>query len=219
MKTIKYILTVFVLTCFLFACDKSNEIKYTVKGRLMHDCGVPAANVTDVSFKQHGQPLFGQKGMFLSFNTDAEGYFEVVYNRKDANSLDMEILKNGPILEGIPAMKNLDLGEVFWGVPPVSFVRKIVVYNQMTVNDTLLLTDYNDPNPLAEIRIPGPFASGIIDTVWNATNLNNISFNVITKFESRYRLTSSNDLTWKGAVFPITNFCTDELYEAVIKIE
>src|SRR5690554_8103613 len=98
--------------------------------------------------------------------------------------------------------KNLDLGEVFWGVPPVSFVRKIVVYNQMTVNDTLLLTDYNDPNPLAEIRIPGPFASGIIDTVWNATNLNNISFNVITKFESRYRLTSSNDLTWKGAVFP-----------------
>src|SRR5690554_7827068 len=110
MKTIKYILTAFLLTSFLFACDKSNEIKYTVKGRLMCDCGVPAANVTDVSFKQHSHPLFGQKGMFLSFNTDAEVYFEVVYNRKDAISLDMEILNNGPMSEAIPAMKNCDVG-------------------------------------------------------------------------------------------------------------
>src|SRR5690554_1927588 len=216
MKTKKYILTVFVLTSFLFACDKSNEIKYTVKGRLMHDCGVPAANVTDVSFKQHGQPLFGQKGMFLSFNTDAEGYFEVVYNRKDANSLDMEILKNGPILEGIPAMKNLDLGEVFWGTPIFSYVRYLEVNNPYTTNDTLILPDYNTGIGVAKY-IAGPFESGVIDTIWNFPYMSKIHFGKTPKYEPYFALTTDNG--WRYAEIHLNDLCFEGMYEAVLVLD
>ena len=221
MKTIKYILTAFLLTSFLFACDKSNEIKYTVKGRLMYDCGVPAANVTDVSFKQHGQPLFGQKGMFLSFNTDAEGYFEVVYNRKDANSLDMEILKNGPILEGIPAMKNLDLGEVFWGVPPFNFILSLNVSNAYTNLDTLHYYDWNYPQNGAEHwmkKIPGPFESGVLDTVWNCIYMNSPTYGKDPLMNVSYFI-NDYQTNKKEITFPLVDLCSDELYEAVIKID
>ena len=218
MKTIKDLLTAFVLTSFLFACDKSNEIKYTVKGRLMHACGVPAANVTDVLFKQHGQPLFGQKGMFLSFNTDAEGYFEVVYNRKDANSLDMEILKNGPILEGIPAMKNLDLGEVFWGGMPVSFVLRLDVINPYTVIDTLVVPDFNASSPFAKIHLPGPFNDTILDTIVDFSYIGNIKYNTNPKMMFISWLTNSSNNPYETSL-SIPDFCTEQLYEVVFKIE
>jgi len=218
MKTIKDLLTAFLLTGFLFACDKSNEIKYTVKGRLMHACGVPAANVTDVSFKQHGQPLFGQKGMFLSFNTDAEGYFEVVYNRKDANSLDMEILKSGPILEGIPAMKNLDLGEVFWGVPIFSYVRYLEVNNPYTTNDTLILPDHNNTSePFPFKYIAGPFESGVIDTIWNHSFMGKLQYKKAPVYNPFFRLTSEH--SWRESSISLNDLCFEGMYEAVLVLD
>src|SRR5690554_7339467 len=121
MKTIKYIIAIMVFAHLLFGCKKPifKGTEYVIKGRLVHSCGIPAANAEDLLINQSSQPLFGQKGASFYFDTDDEGYFEIVYNSKDAIGTEFEIRKNGTLLEGIPANENVDLGEVLWSFPKI----------------------------------------------------------------------------------------------------
>jgi len=221
MKTIKYLITLTLVAFLSLGCNKTiNKGKeYTVEGRLMYNCETPMDN-TEFSFRQGDPGILGIKTpLSLLVKTDAEGYFKVVYNGKEANVSNFTIRDGGTIMDNIPVFENINLGNVFWQLPPVSFIRRLNVINQLTQYDTLLLTDYNDPNPLAELRISGPFENGIIDTVWNISNLKSFTYNSPIIFESKYRLTSSSVLTWESATFSITEFCSEQLYDAVIKIE
>jgi len=114
-------------------------------------------------------------------------------------------------------MKNLDLGEVFWGVLPVSFVRRLEVSNPYTEYDTLILKDYENNYLNSELHISGPFTGGVLDTVLDMPFMNHISYKITPSYEVRYKF--KGEANWRKALIPITNFCTDELYEAVIKID
>jgi hypothetical protein len=207
----------------IFGCKKiiKNDKKYTVEGRLMYNCETPVSDI-ELSFSQGDPGIIGlKKPLFLIVKTDGEGYFKAVYNGKDANGSDFTIRKSGTIMEGIPIHQNIDLGNVYYDIPSFSFIVRLEVEQPYTDQDTLLYYDWNYPQNGAEHwgeKISGPFENSIIDTVWNCSYMSTITYGQDPNLSIGYFF---NDFqaNRKEANFPITNFCTDQLYEAVLKIE
>lgn len=161
--------TFYVLIVFftLIGCKNKNK-EYTLEGRLMSSCDLPASN-KQMSLYQESITLTSNGGYLKDFTCDENGYFKVVY--KAENSGKLSIRTNGEILRGIPSKKNLNIGKVYNNPPSVKFIVRLRVNNAYTANDTLYYYDWNYPQNGASHwvkKIAGPFQSGIIDTVQNA---------------------------------------------------
>lgn len=115
MKTIKNIIGVLVFITFISGCSKTKNEEFVIKGRMMASCSVPASNVEGFAIKQYPAAMnLGKDPISKHFSTDENGYFKIGYKRKEARGIDIRIAKSGSILEGIPAMENIDLGELMW---------------------------------------------------------------------------------------------------------
>ncbi|PKR80927.1 hypothetical protein CW751_07095 [Brumimicrobium salinarum] len=224
MKTkMKNIITLTLVTFLSLGCNKAiNKGKeYTVEGRLMYNCETPMDN-TEFSFRQGDPALISIKDpLSLTVKTDAEGYFKVVYNGKEANGSNFTIRDGGTLLDGIPVHENVKLGEVVIGARIISFVRRLEVVEAYTENDTLIMPDYNAiNNPYALLRIPGPFENGVIDTVWNWSLLKHPTYKEIMELRIIHCL-SQTPSDFKNVYIEIPDYCANinKLYEGVLKIE
>lgn len=212
MKILVNGIVAFTLASSFLACDKKEE--FMIQGRIMHDCDTPASNISYLTLSQ-SYVMFnlGKSPFSTDFTTDSNGYFKVVYKRNAANGTHFQI---DNFFHNIPAYQNLDVGDVFLNGPILNYVRRLEVNNTYTVNDTLIIRDYNAPNGFLEMA--GPFQNGIIDTVWNVEGSKYVWFNITPIYDVQYRFNLPIHSDWSTAEFPITDFCTDDLYELVIKI-
>jgi hypothetical protein len=112
---------------------------------------------------------------------------------------------------------------LIWGIfiliQHLGFIIRLDVDNPYTPNDTLELPNYNDAFNENNNRmyISGPFVNGVIDTVLNLPDMSTIRFNSASTFRVKHRF--NNNPNWIDTELKISNHCTDQLYEAVIKIE
>ncbi|PKR80928.1 hypothetical protein CW751_07100 [Brumimicrobium salinarum] len=220
MKTIKYLITLTLVTFLSLGCNKAiNKGKeYTVEGRLMYNCETPIVN-TEFSFRQGDPGILGlKKPLSLTVKTNAEGYFKIVYNGKEANVSDFKIRDGGTIMNNIPVFENIDLGNIYYN-PTFSFKISLDVVNPYTSNDTLEIPNYNDifNENNNRIYISGPFENGVIDTVLNYPDMSSIWYNSASTFYVKYRI--NNNSNWVETELEISNHCKGELYDAVIKID
>ena len=141
-----------------------NKGPYVLKGRLMANCGVPGANKEIIIYQDID--MFNNGGYILNdVYSDENGYFEIEYTPDNGSNLELGVSGAGSVLEFIPSHKNLDLGDVYYGSIPTNFVIRLDVKEPYSQNDTLVFRDFHSNNILDQVRIPGPFSSGIIDTV------------------------------------------------------
>lgn len=223
MKTIKHIITLTLVAILSLGCNKTinKGEEYTVEGRYMYNCETPIIN-TEFSFRQGDPGILGIKTpLSLLVKTDAEGYFKIVYNGKEANGSNFTIRDGGTLLDGIPVHENINLGEVVIGARIISFVRRLEVVEAYTENDTLIMPDYNNAfsDPYALLLIPGPFENGVIDTVWNWSLLKHPTYREVMELHTTYGLSGSSDVN--TVYIEIPNYCANinKLYEGVLKIE
>jgi hypothetical protein len=50
---------------------------------------------------------------------------------------------------------------------PTNFIINLDVENPYTENNTLVMADFGNPDPFAQLLIPVPFESGVLDSVVN----------------------------------------------------
>jgi hypothetical protein len=164
MKTVNILLILLLLS----ACKKEDDKITTIEGQLMASCDVPAANTSGFILTNDG--LLSGPGISLSFTTDENGHFKVSHRGKadQLNSFTVRVQGSSDVLKvpGLPGDEK-NLGKIYINPFPTNFIIKLDVRNAYSENDTLVMTDYTSSNPFDNILIPGPFTSGVLDTVFN----------------------------------------------------
>jgi len=205
------------VNCKKSVTNNSSDKYHTLKGRLMVNCTTPYANKSiqlkgDNSFT----PEFsvGKNGEDKWY-TDENGYFEIIYKPNgSAGTLFAPIA----VMKFIPiSNKVLDIGEVNLG-GTFNFVIKLQANNPYTENDTLILRDFNGASAFSELRVPGPFQSGLIDTVLNeGYSSYPINYASPIKFDFAFYLSSNlPGLSWATLN---ALFCSSTFSEAIITID
>ncbi|HZH86472.1 MAG TPA: hypothetical protein VFD77_04080 [Brumimicrobium sp.] len=218
MKFVQYTIVLLLVT-FLTSCNK-NE-KYSIKGRVMYGCDSLIVNdnrfLLTQKFQEASLIPSKKEPIYRGFFTDEDGRFEIIYKRKEAVNTDLEFYFNkNHVYEGIPAFQDVDLGNVYVGNTFVSYVIKLDVDGAYTANDTLVIKAYNQP----QIEIPGPFQNMVIDTVYNYPYFRAHHYTEGVEIDViNYKIINSSLVRQGRAEFLITKFCTNELFDAVIKIE
>jgi len=218
MKTMKITIAMLLLA-FLMSCNKNEQ--YTITGRVLYGCDSLIVNdksfLLTQEFKEASLIPSKRDPIYRGFFTDGNGRFKIIYKRKEAVNTDLEFyFNNNHVYEGIPAFQDVDLGNVYVGNTFVSFEIKLEVDSAYTSNDTLVVKAYNQ----LQIQIPGPFHNGVIDTVYNFPYYRAQHFtDGVEVGIINYRILSSGIVSQGEAEFLISKFCTNELFEAVIKIE
>lgn len=163
-SNLQFVFILFAIA-FLFSCNKGEN--YTVKGRIVEDCAgnIPVANTKFTFVSSYTPSMFSRKDNLKKIvKTDANGYFEFVYNSK-------KLTKNGIYIEGlfeidrftdyaapIKSHQNYDLGD-FPLKNSFSYKINLIVKNSYTASDTLfVVTEMKDTLAV----IPGPFSNSII---------------------------------------------------------
>jgi hypothetical protein len=195
----RYFVFILVVLTFSVGCKKN----YVLKGRVMKFCGVPYA-YEEVSLRVGGK-MYGES---FSATSDANGYFEIPY---ESNKNRRIILKQ--IMSDIPA-GNLDLGNVYYALTYSAEVS-LQVNNSYTSNDTLLIEG---------TKYPGPFHSGVIDTLTNLimpTYEENLAEYGTFKYPGNVKYSLiSNGVVKRGSADPFEFEICDGIYHlAVIVIE
>jgi len=196
----------------------------TVEGRLMSSCNTPAANTTG-SFHYTSGMSWEE---WAEFTTDENGYFKV---RKQIEGSTVDLYVGSEVLSGIKLSQKdyLDLGEVYTFPPSVSYYLYLEVDSAYTENDTLIYNNHGWPEDGKDklLKIPGPFQSGIIDTVHNTANINHLPINFSDNNDNNlptrsinYRIINenTNEHPVKSVDFP-TTYCVDEYIDVILKIE
>ena len=221
MKTLKTLSLICLSLLLVNTSSKKHKKPGTVRGRIMVNCTTPLPNhlvkiKTDLGYSgKYVEDVNGNK----EFMTDSEGYFEINYiSNWGKGSLVVsgysDVLEEIPIGEG----QVLDIGEVYLN-GKVNFIVKLQVNNPHTIYDTLVLRDYNGPSIYSKLKIPGPFVSGIIDTVWNESYMSYpIMYNKPIVY-NRFGYYFSSDPTNITYSYFNASFCTNELSEAIITID
>lgn len=223
MKIIKSIIVTLFIASVVLSCQRNKP--YMISGRLLYSCDSVAANEDALYIKQDIVYAFNFNKQKLSkdFSTNENGFFHIGYKRKEAvNSFFNIYYDNKLVLDSIPYKENINLGDVYIGKRPISYLIRLEVDNSYTENDTLIIRDYNQflVDKQAVLRIPGPFQNEIVDTVWNFPYGYSATYGKTSKFENvEYKISSSGELGWKSTGFDIPNFCSGQIYEAVIKVE
>ncbi|MCE3279399.1 MAG: hypothetical protein K0S44_1590 [Bacteroidetes bacterium] len=118
---------------------KKEETPYTITGTLRENCAAPPLAGAYLELFQDGSSLGTSKSQTLYTNADNNGHFSFTY--KNSSSIPL-LLRYGTassskrILIGIPAEKNLDLGDVYTDNKSYLYI-KINYASPHTINDTL----------------------------------------------------------------------------------
>jgi hypothetical protein len=165
MKTLfSFIFIVFIA----LSCNKPASSKLiTIEGQLMSSCDVPAANKSG-SIRTNDGLLTGS-GLSLDFTTDENGYFKIQYSgTENLDNFTVRVQGSSDVLKVTNlGGNNKDLGKVYINPFPTNFIIKLDVQNPYTENDTLVMLDFDNPDPFANKLIPGPFSTGYLDSVFN----------------------------------------------------
>lgn len=167
----------------------------------MKNCNVPMANKQ--MFLEQYKSLTGNPNLLKDdFSTDENGYFEVEYIPEHSGFLGIGLLGGIRVLDNIRSHKNLDLGDVYCDTVPADFIIHLDVHEPYTENDTLIFRDFNSTNIFDQVKIPGPFNSGILDTIINYGFIDYPISNQGTLIKSfRYSLHSNNSVFSKFCDF------------------
>jgi len=143
----------FLLMIAAFTSCKHDEVVCTLKGRILNDCnGAPFAN-QEIALKQElSSGLTIEGGVLAETTTDADGNFVFTYQNENGEPLSINY--SGPIIEGIPVSKALDIGSIIIN-PTCKIVYRVKVVNPYTINDTLVCHDIAHPS-IQGIRVAGP---------------------------------------------------------------
>jgi hypothetical protein len=159
----KNIILYFIIAILASSCTKQRNRTLTIEGTLMANCSTPAANTSGYFHYTGGMTRY----TWAEFTTDANGYFKVT-EKIGGSNLTLNV-GNGPgVLRNITLLGKdyLDLGKVYINPFPTNFIIKLDVKNPYTENDTLVIRDFSNPtSPSATHSIPGPFTSGILDSI------------------------------------------------------
>ena len=205
-------IAVIVLPVMLLSstCAEKNDNKTPniLKGRIMHNCTIPGANI-ELTLKPNA--MYAD---IIYSTTDENGYFEIKYT---ADAQSYRLYAPYEIMSGIPAEEYLDLGEINT-VGTVNFIIKLQVDNNYTENDTLFYynRDYPHNSNIPWIKVPGPFYSGNLDTVYNAPYFGTYFYNQPNQLYTSYYVNSHlNDIQ---KYFDV-HFCTNSFSEVVLVID
>ncbi len=156
MKNALFIILFFFL---LISCEKEGVIT----GTLVDACGAPLDSVRVNLLENRGDDLVD-----YGF-TNSSGYFSIPYKSK-RSSFDLQaiVFPNTPIIiKEIPAKKHIDFGAINTTII-FSLNIKLQVTNAYSSNDTLYINIEGGTQP-ASFAIPGPFISGVADSLMNQT--------------------------------------------------
>ena len=221
MKTLKTLGLICLSLLLVNTSCKKNKKPGTVRGRIMVNCTTPLPNhLVKMRTDWGGGASFvedvnGNK----EFMTDSEGYFEINYITKGGEGT-LNVSGYSDVLEEIPIGEGqvLDIGEVNLN-GKVNFIIKLQVNNPHTIYDTLVLRDWNNPSAYAELRIPGPFISSVIDTVWNESFISYpLMYNTLADFNVNYIMHPYVPGNAKTVRF-FAPFCSSTLVDAVLVID
>ena len=167
MKTFIYILPILLLASACKKVTSSNE-PVSIEGRLMASCDVPAANKS--GFIRTDDGLLSGPGISLSFTSDENGYFKITHTGKESlDKFTVRVQGSSDVLRvNHLSGKKKNLGKVYINPFPTNFIIKLDVKNPYTENDTLVMTDFTSSDPFAQKFIPGPFNTGVLDSVVNS---------------------------------------------------
>ena len=188
----------------------------------MQSCDTPAANKNGI-IRLPGGGILANPSTSLEFTTDENGYFKVTHN-ESFSDFSVRTSASHSVLE-VESMggDKKELGEVYVFPPSVSYFLYLEVDSAYTENDTLFYYDWNHSGNGENYwtqEVPGPFSSGIIDTVHDVSNPNALPINYdgqpVPKIKVSYHINNYNsnkDLEVK------TFHCKDEYQTVIIKIE
>lgn len=213
MKSSKYIVIIILPLLLLSSkCAEKNKNKSPniLRGRIMNDCTTPASNV---AIKLKADAIGPNQDKIETF-TDADGYFELSYIPKASS---YTLFAPNKLMEFIPSKPELDLGEINKG-GTVNFIIKLQVNNNYNENNTLFYYNRNYPqnSNIPWLKIPGPFYSGELDTVINASYFGTYIFNQPNQLYTSYYI--NNHLNDIQKYFDVS-FCTSSFSEVVLVID
>ncbi|MCE3279398.1 MAG: hypothetical protein K0S44_1589 [Bacteroidetes bacterium] len=164
----------------ILSCKKEEEMPaYTITGNLRENCGSPPLSGAYLELFQDGSSLGTSKSQNVNTTTDNNGHFSFTY--KNSSSLPL-LLRYGTasssrrILIGIPAEKNIDLGDIYVN----NKVTIILKLNTSTVYSTADTLYYAIGEIVGYKTLPAPLTNGIIDTFYKRKGftLGDNSYNV-----------------------------------------
>lgn len=164
-KIIPFLLPVVILSGCRDGFLEEPEPVYTVSGTLKENCGGPVVSNGYLELTQAGG-IFSSPGQTLFTHTDTAGRFVFSYKNKNGEDLILDYGTSTAgahhrILAGIPAKKNIDLGDEF--VLNQSFLYVKFRFNSSyTTNDTLYYALLPSAGPKT---FSGPFSPILIDSV------------------------------------------------------
>ncbi len=222
----KKIISYIAISVLLVACSKNANKQVTVTGRLMQSCDTPAAN-KDGIIRLPGGGILSKPATSLAFTTDENGYFEVTHNESFSDfSVRTSAAHSVLEVESLGGDKK-ELGEVYINPFPTNFIIHLDIKNPYTENDTLVMMDYGNPDPLAQRYIPGPFECGFLDSVVNQSytsfplKWDQISDGSTPEYSIGFHFRDENgwDGTKEKVVFNITPICSGEFTDVTLVID
>ena len=167
----KNLIIIIILISSLTNCKKIlsvSEPEHYISGHLYNDCnGIPIKNRGLYMYRE--AEIRGDETTKGTCTTDSTGYFKLDYKAL-SNGIPLEIRfanSNYAIiyLTGNPIV-NIDNAKLY-GISTCNITVKLNVTNPKTTNDTLYVNDYR--NPAVNLKVAGPFTSGIL---YSAVNFN-----------------------------------------------
>jgi hypothetical protein len=189
----------------------------------MSGCNTPAAN-KEGSIRTY-DALSGP-GLVLYFITDDNGYFKINHNEKGSISkfyVNVEGASDVLRVHYYPE-DHKKLGDVYIFPPSASYYLYLDVDSAYTENDTLYYRDLGYPqnggNGWSK-KLPGPFVSGIIDTVDYALDLNGLpaSHNSSTASTMFLGYNINYNSVYENKTYVESYHCQDEYQNVTLKIE
>jgi len=171
MKTIKLFLII-ISALVVTSCHKRPPKTYTIKGKLIENCGGAVMANTDMSVTTRPSLPMKQNLLNMKFTSDSDGNFSVSYQKAAGEKISLRVNGNKRITE-IPKYKDIDLGVIYY-YSTCNFVFKVVMDSAYSAMDTLYITNFNNnsppPHSYAHI-IPGPFIDTILPAVYNYSQI------------------------------------------------
>lgn len=221
-KLIGYIIAVVLFT----ACAKNKSNEVVVTGRLMQSCDTPAANKEGTILT--ADAILSGPGHIIDFTTDENGYFEARHSGSGFTRFTVRVEGSSDVLKvDYLSGDKKELGEVYINPFPTNFIIHLDVKNPYTENDTLVMMDYGNPDPLAQRYIPGPFESGFFDSVVKQSytsfplKWDQISDGSTPEYSIGFHFRDENgwDGTKEKVVFNITPICSGEFTDVTLVID
>ncbi|MEO8772647.1 MAG: hypothetical protein ABI402_21305 [Ferruginibacter sp.] len=158
----KNLIFIFIVLLFFCGCGKNDTSPTTyVSGHLYETCnGAPIKNqglyIYQQSLSSNGN------NTLATGSTDSTGYYKIPYGTGNSiNNIELRLSGGNYAVTTLPkSLVNIDDLNVY-NISTCNIVVRLNVINPYTSLDTL---DINDYRSLTNLKIPGPFISGILYT-------------------------------------------------------